>query len=237
MCEAALAQSPQNLDVGTRWERRWYEGGLKNGMRHGNGVQHWDQGPLIGCTFTGEFAHGLPHGRGKLSHPGDLRFFEGKWEGGVLHCFSASMHMDDKNSFEGSVQHGVIDGRGKWTRGARTIQAEWRAGVPVAVDERSAVQCDEEQLQEEWTWPYGGIKVAEAVRDDPLTATALGEEAWCAARESDLEAVPARELEVLLERLQMEDGEAVGLEGPVNNRDGQDRDRDRRTSMATRTTY
>ena len=94
---------------GTDTAAGYYEGGLKDGLKHGKG-----KFTLPSWTYEGDFNDGAIHGKGKEAFD-DGRTYEGDYKAhGIFHG-KGKLTMRDGMTYEGDFKDGDICGKGKLT--------------------------------------------------------------------------------------------------------------------------
>lgn len=123
----------------------YYEGDIRDGLRHGEGALVWPNGD----SYQGEFRLGLMHGRGQFREAGGdvylgefvdgmragsgvLRYADGSvYEGEFAHDrpHGKGVHdMGDGGRYEGQFAHGHYHGLGKLKTPALTYEGEFARG-------------------------------------------------------------------------------------------------------------
>ena len=103
-----------------------YEGGIKDGEWHGQGIliSHPD-----GFHYEGKFKNGVPHGYGAVSIRDNHRY-EGQFKNGVKDG-KGILISPDGDEYEGQFKNDILNGRGiyKWSDG-RTHEGQFIDGLP-----------------------------------------------------------------------------------------------------------
>lgn len=124
-CSALFAAMVDTPDGGH------YQGPLKHGRLHGQGVLRWDSG----SHYEGGFEDGVMSGQGRLTLP-DGSIHRGMFRNGALNG-EGSIEAADGSTLSGWFRHGVLHGQGRYRGpdgeyvgsfrdGRRSGRGEWR---------------------------------------------------------------------------------------------------------------
>merc|ERR1712070_313157 len=106
-----------------------YDGGIEDGLRHGNGVLVWGDGR----RYVGQFFCGSFHGSGEMSWP-DGRKYSGQYHQGKKHG-DGVFSWPDGRRYVGDWADGHRNGTGVYTNAkGRTRRGYWETDRPITWD-------------------------------------------------------------------------------------------------------
>ncbi|KAL9179048.1 hypothetical protein ACHAXT_000090 [Thalassiosira profunda] len=142
-----------------------YEGGLKDGKRHGRGVCKFACGSIYDCEwqddaphgegrftasnghiYVGEIKDGKKHGKGRAEWSG-VGVYDGEWLEGVEHG-TGTYHREDGITYEGEFENGREHGKGALKGRDWSCTGDWKNGK---MHGRGVWRCDSGSVYDgEW---------------------------------------------------------------------------------------
>lgn len=108
----------------------WYEGEVKEGLRHGVGTYQCTSTP---STYCGDWKNGMRDGKGRLTHgkEGNSFVYDGDWKNNYREGFGLLSYPSGNQyggQWKSDKKHGI--GRMQWTSFRQVYDGEWKEGIP-----------------------------------------------------------------------------------------------------------
>ena len=111
----------KNTQVKVYSDGKKYNGDLKEGMRHGQGVYTWPDG----TKYNGEWKDDMRHGRGVMTWS-DGRKYNGEWKNDMSNGIGV-MTWPDGMEYEGELENDMMHGQGVMVYSdGRKYEGEWK---------------------------------------------------------------------------------------------------------------
>ncbi len=117
--QSVQAQDTLSFDTGT------YEGGLRRGLRHGEGTYLWPNG----AQYSGRWRFDLMHGNGTMKY-GNGASYAGEWRDGRMHGEGVFV-WPNGDKYTGSYVNGLKEGNGKLVMAeGGNYEGQWERNQP-----------------------------------------------------------------------------------------------------------
>lgn len=86
-----------------------YDGGYKDGLKHGNGIEYWKSGNV---NYKGNWLENKRHGDGKLFYETGELWYNGKWDKHMFNEYGKEYNSDGSMRYDGEWLNDKMHGKG-----------------------------------------------------------------------------------------------------------------------------